>query len=197
MAFREINPKKFAFLLANGTHEGELKKFFVESRLKLIQNLAKVQNVPHGREERVKAICEKLPPKTDEVLRDWFKKNISVADSVSLEDVLLYLGAYFDEGEPLPEAEAQVICRSALEYLFDVVPNADLLRLLQRSRDSLTTEATTVLPIDDPRPPSELAEASTPSVDVTSPASKSEPENFQLAELLASVISDEIGRAHV
>lgn len=191
MAFREINPKKFAFLLAQGTHEGELKKFFVESRVQLLQKGAKAQNMPHGREARVKAMCERsrFPQKTDEVLRPWFQKNISVADPVSLEDVLLYLGAYFDEGEPLPKAEVQVICRSALEYLFSDVPNADLLSLLQKSPDSLAPSTIVVPPPDETEPQSEKMEDCKSPVDTTSPTSMAVPENFQLAELLASIIA--------
>lgn len=191
MAFREINPKKFAFLLAQGTHEGELKKFFVESRVQLLQKGAKVQNMPHGREARVKAMCERsrFPQKTDEVVRPWFQKNISVADPVSLEDVLLYLGAYFDEGEPLHKTETQVICRSALEYLFSDVPNADLLSLLQKSPDSLAPNTIVVPPPDGVEPQSEKMEDCKSPVDTTSPTSMAVPENFQLAELLASVIA--------
>lgn len=62
MAFLEIDPKKFAILLARGTHEGELRKFFVESRTQLLLKRAKVQNMPHGREGRIRAISERFPP---------------------------------------------------------------------------------------------------------------------------------------
>lgn len=188
MAFLEIDPKKFAVLLARGTHEGELRKFFVESRARLLMSGARVQNMPHGREERVKAISEKFPPKTDEVLRDWFRKNISLADPLSPEEVLLYLGAYFDEGEPLPAAEAQVICRSALVYLVADTPNAELLLFLKRSHDSVTVGGTST-------PPEKVISISEPAVAPVSPIepavsiSKPMPESFQLAELLASVIS--------
>lgn len=193
MAFREIDPKKFAFLLARGTHEGELRKFFLESRAQLILKGARVQNMPHGREERVRAISERFPPKTDEVLRAWFQKNISLADPLAPEEVLLYLGAYFDEGELLPEAEAQVICRSALVYLFGDTPSAELLHLLQGSRVSPTAERAAAPLPEKVSPAPELVGASTSPIEAIDSPRKSEPENFQLAELLASVISGDEG----
>lgn len=193
MAFLEIDPKKFAILLARGTHEGELRKFFVESRAQLILKGAKVQNMPHGREERVRAISERLPPKTDEVLRAWFQKNISLVDPLTPEEVLLYLGAYFDEGEPLPEAEAQVICRSALVSLVNDTPNAELLHLLQRSRDPLIVGGAAAPPPEKVSLPPELAGSPMSPIEAVGPVSKVEPENFQLAELLASIISGDEG----
>jgi hypothetical protein len=193
VAFLEIDPKKFAILLARGTHEGELRKFFVESRTQLLLKRAKVQNMPHGREGRIRAISERFPPQTDEVLRAWFQKNISLADPLAPEEVLLYLGAYFDEGEPLPEAEAQVICRSALVYLVNDTPNAELLRLLQRSRDPLIVGGTAAPPPEKVSLPPELAGPTMSPTEAIDPASKAEPENFQLAELLASIISGDEG----
>lgn len=189
MAFLEIDPKKFAVLLARGTHEGELRKFFVESRARLLMSGAKVQNMPHGREERVRAISERFSPKTDEVLRGWFRKNISLADPLSPEEVLLYLAAYFDEGEPLPAAEARVICRSALVYLVADKPNAELVLFLKKSRDSVTVGgATAPAPESVSTTPGAVVAPVTP---IKPPPSmgKPEPEGFQLAELLASVIS--------
>jgi ElaB/YqjD/DUF883 family membrane-anchored ribosome-binding protein len=189
VAFREIAPKKFSFLLAHGTHEGELRKFFVESRAQLLIKGARVQNMPHGREARVKAICERFHQKTDEVLQTWFQKNISVTDPVSLDDVLLYLSAYFEEGEPLPKAEAKVICRSALEYLFSDAPNADFLNLLQKSHAVPALSTIAILPSDEADPQSKQKEDRKSLVDITNSESVAVPENFQLAELLASIIT--------
>lgn len=189
MAFREIDPKKFSFLLAQGTHEGELRTFFVESRAQLLIKGARVQNMPHGREARVKAICERFPQRTDEVLQPWFQKNISVTDPVSPDDVLLYLSAYFEEGEPLPKAEAKVICRSALEYLFSDAPNADFLNLLQKSHAVPTLSTIAIPPPDEADPQSKQMEDRKSSVDTLDSESVAVPENFQLAELLASIIT--------
>lgn len=197
MTFREIDPKKLALLLTRGTHEGELKRFFTESRLKLIQNGAKVQNIPHVREERIKAICERLPPKTDEVLRSWFHQHISVANPVPSDEVLLFLGAHFDEGEPLPEVEAQVICRSALTYLFGSEPNEEFLRVLKRPRGLATPSAAMTNPSHDSYPLPETSKDHRPLGESDHPSSIRGPENFQIAELLTAIISgdeDEIDR---
>lgn len=190
MAFRETNPKRFAFLLAQGTHEGELKKFFVESKVQLIQRGAKVQNMPHGREARIRAICERsrFPQRTDEVLRIWFQNGISVADPVPLEDVLLYLGAYFDEGEPLPKVEAQIICRSALNYLFSDSPNEDLVHLLQRSPNASNKKGFFSPPLGAAEPEYEEMDNYKSPTYAASQSSVAVPANFQLAELLASII---------
>lgn len=193
MAFREIDPRKLALLLTRGTHEGELKKFFTESKTQLLLRGAKVQNIPHGREERIRAICHRLSRKTDDVLRTWFQKNISVAAPASLEEVLLYLEANFDEHEPLPEEEAQLVCRSALVYLFDDEPNAALLKLLQRPLGALETELSSSSPAHDERP-SELDGDCDTSADVLPTDIIPVLQNYQLAELLASIISgDESG----
>src|SRR5690348_17653324 len=68
VAYRNLNPNKFEYLLALGTHEGELKKFFVDSKRQLILRHAKVQNLPYGRLARVRAMCERLPRETDEIV---------------------------------------------------------------------------------------------------------------------------------
>lgn len=188
MAYREINPRKFALLLTQGTHEGELKKFFTESKTQLLLRGAKVQNVPHGREERIRAICDKLSRKTDDVLRTWFQKNVSVAVPASLDEVLLYLEATFDENEPLPEAEAKLVCRSALVYLFDDEPNAGLLKLLQRPLGALELQMTGSSPahVEQPAGPEAHADASAEAVPADIPPVV---QNYQLAELLASIIA--------
>lgn len=192
MAYLDIDPRRFAFLLNKGTHQGELKKFFVESRAQLLMKGAKVQNVPHGREERIRTICDRLHRKTDEVLRLWFFKNIFLTAPAPIDELLLYLGAYFEEGEPLPEAEAQTICRSALVALFSGELNEDLLRLLRGSRenslapDEVSTRGS--IADDDPDAIDGLL-----SSDIAPSPIKSAPESFQISELIASVmLNDEV-----
>lgn len=191
MAFHETNTKKFAFLLAQGTHEGELKKFFLESRVSLLHKGAKIQNMPHGREARIKAMCERsrFPQKTDEVMRHWFQKNITVADPISLDDVMLYLDAHFEEGEPLPKADAQVICRSALGHLFSDTPSPELIRLLQRSSDSSVTSADTATPREGDDSQHQEFDERTAQSEGTVSTNAAVTENYQFAELIASVIA--------
>lgn len=188
MAFREIDPEKLAFLLAQGTHEGELKKFFTESRTQLLLKGAKVQNLPHGREERVRAICEKLPRKTDDVVRAWFQNNVSIAAPASLDEVLMYLEAYFDENEPLPETEAKMVCRSALVYLFDDETDTGLFQLLQRPLGPLKEEKEGCTSPSSEQP-SEPEGESDPSTQAAPPEDIPVPQSYHLAELIAALIS--------
>jgi len=131
MAFLDVNRKKLEYLLSQGTHDGELKKFFYESRAQLILKGARVQNLPIGRDERIRGICERLPPKTDDILRDWFQKNILVSDPEPASDVVSYLKMHFDEDEHLRESDARLVTRSALKYLFEDTPDQELLTFLQ------------------------------------------------------------------
>lgn len=188
MTFLDVNSNKLGFLLTHGMHEGELKKFFNESRTQLLLNGAKVQNVPHGREQRVRAICERFPRKTDDVLRGWFQKNVSVAAPVSLDEAVMYLEAYFDENEQLPETERQIVCRSALMYLFDGEPDGGLLQLLQRPLGASSAEEIVVASMREGQLDEPVTESNT-STGVVPSADCSTPENYQLAELLASVIA--------
>lgn len=188
MAYRETYPKKLAFLLSNGAHEGELKKFFAESRTQLLIKGAKVQNLPYGRYDRIQTIC-KLPRKADDVLHAWFEKNISVAAPEALDEVLMYLEAYFDNNEPLPESEAKVICRSALVYLFKEVPDASFLGFMQRSIGASADEiGASIQAVELPADPSN---------DFGLPADTHDemliPKSHQLAELLASIIVGDEG----
>jgi hypothetical protein len=188
VAFRDINPKKLTFLLSQGTHEGELRKFFNESKTQLLLNGAKVQNLPHGREERIRAICERLSRKTDDVLQRWFQKNVSISAPDSLDEVLMYLEAFFDENEPLPAPQAKIICRSALVYLFGAEPDVRLVRMLQGPIGTPTAEPPVIaaLPIDRANEPNDAAE-------IHQVAPISAPQNYQLGELLASIIADDDG----
>ena len=188
MTFLDANPKKLEFLLTHGMHEGELKKFFTESRMQLLLNHARVQNMPHGREQRVRAICEKLPPKTDHVLRGWFQKNVSVAAPVSLDEAVMYLEAYFDSNEPIPETERQVVCRSALMYLFGEMPDEELAHLLLRPLGIASTDKSVVSSALGEQDGEPIVELNTPT-DADSSVDGSAPQNYQLAELLASVIT--------
>jgi hypothetical protein len=193
VAFREIDPDKMAFLLAQGTHEGELKKFFTESKTQLLLKGAKVQNLPHGREERIRTICEKLPRKTDDALRTWFQSNVSIAVPASLDEVLMYLEAYFDDSEPLPETEAQKVCRSALAYLFDDEADGGLLQILQRPFGPPKVEKEDCIP-SGVEQSSEPESEPDPSEKVASTEAIPVPQSYQLAELIAALISGDEDR---
>ncbi|WP_421569012.1 hypothetical protein [Stenotrophomonas sp. PD6] len=141
MAYLDLSPKRLSFLLAQGTHEGELKKFFTECKTQLLLRGAKVQNIPHGREERIRAICERLSRRTDDTLQAWFSQNINLAVREELDDVLLYLEAHFSGTDELSRAQARDICRSALTYIFEAEPNVALLGLLKGQESKAETQS--------------------------------------------------------
>lgn len=188
MTFFNANPKKLEFLLTQGMHEGELKKFFTESRTQLLLNGARVQNMPHGREQRVRTICEKLPQKTDHVLRHWFQKNVSVAAPVSLQEAMMYLEAYFDENEPIPETERHTVCRSALMYLFGETVDEGLAHLLLRPVGTASADKSVNSTAPRGRHGESIVESDAPST-ANSAADRATPQNYQVAELLTSVIT--------
>lgn len=177
MAFREINPKKLSFLFAKGIHESELKKFFWDCKTQLILNGARVQNLPHGHEERVRSICH-LPIRADEIVRSWFHKNISATDPMSVADVITYLQIHFDE-EGIDEDNAKFAARSALGYICAVNPDESLLSFLRNTPDNHSADTES-----DSQGLSEN-ELFRSHVNSASEA----PELYQIAELITSIIS--------
>lgn len=131
MAYRDLNSDKFFYLLAKGTHEGELKRFFAESKTLLILKQAKVQNLPYGRMERIRTICDRLPRSTDDIVRNWFQKNVTMAEPMPLEDVLSDLVLYEELNEPIPEKDGMQLARSTLVHLFAKDPSPALIAFLQ------------------------------------------------------------------
>lgn len=192
MAYLETDSKRFALLLDLGTHQGELKKFFVECRAQLLFKGAKVQNIPHGRDERIRAISERFTRRTDDVLRSWFVKNVSVTEPMPIDEVLLYLSAHFEEGEPLPDGDKHAICRSALVNVFSDRPSNDLVFAL-RNRQAVVSSSTKADDIDGEEP-EVLREVIDPSSVYVDAKSELRPlENFHLSELLAAIIlNDEV-----
>lgn len=188
MAYLDLNPKRLSFLLAQGTHEGELKKFFTECKTQLLLRGAKVQNIPHGREERIRAICERLSRRTDETLRAWFSQNITLAVPEELDDVLLYLEAHFAGTDQLPKAQAKDICRSALIYIFHAEPSVALLDLLRGPAYKTETQSELVVADTSPEP-IEVADGNEGTAGQQRAVLGSE--TYPLSELIASLIADD------
>lgn len=183
MAFNNINREKFFYLLLQGTHDDEVKKFLLESRLQLIMRGAKrLQNLPQGRDARIRAVCERLPSKTDDIVRDWFSKNISLSEPAPVSDVLTYLELHFDGEETLPDVEAHVVARSALVYLFQDPIDPGLLEFMQRKPGE------TAVSDETPGNDTDTDEDNVAFDDEQSLGSE-ESLSFQVAELLASVIA--------
>ncbi len=190
MAFLDVNRKKLAFLLNRGTHTGELRKFFVESRVPLIHKGARgVQNLPQGNTERIRAICERLPPKTNDTLRDWFQKNITLSDPMPPADVLTYLELY-DQNESLSATEMQLVARSALIYLFEETPDRELLSFLRRAPGAPPTPhdsvASNLVPVDTEPQQNEMVSQEDEPISETLT-----PQSYQLSELIAALIAND------
>jgi hypothetical protein len=185
VAFLDVNPKKLAYLLEHGTDQAELRRFFVESKKRLLLKGARVQNLPQVG-ERIRTICEHLPSKTADTVREWFYKNISVGEPLSLSDVLTYLELHFDDNEVIPAAEAKLTSRSALMYLFADEPDQKLVAFLKRAPG---TKASTT--VDTP----DTLHGTTSDVDTLhTPESIPvgevlAPKIYQLSELIASILA--------
>ncbi|MGN6519575.1 MAG: hypothetical protein ACTHK2_09155 [Dokdonella sp.] len=132
MTYRDVNTEKYAFLLARGTHSGELKRFFTESQKQLILKQAKVQNLPSGRDNRIKVLSERLPRSTDGIVQTWFSANLNMTDLLPVEEVLSDLALYEEMGESIPEDREKILARSALVHLFVEAPSAELIEFLRR-----------------------------------------------------------------
>ncbi len=131
MAYRDLNSDRFFFLLAKGTHEGELKRFFTESKRQLLLKQAKVQNLPYGRMERIKSLCDRLPRSTDDIVRAWFHENITMAEPTPIDEVLSDFSLYEQMKESIPEDRAKQLARSTLVHLFDDEPSPALITFLK------------------------------------------------------------------
>lgn len=157
MTYRDLNADKVSYLLAKGTHEGELRRFFFESRTMLLLKKGRVQNLPVRRSDRIRVLCnrDRLPESTDGVVRDWFHKNITMADPMSVEDVLTDLELYEQLGETVPDDTSSRLARSALVHLFQLDPSKELIGFLARraGQDVSTTEGGA----ESPHPPSTAA----------------------------------------
>lgn len=157
MAFRGVDRERLAYLLARGTQEGELRRFFMEKQRQLLIGKARgVQNLPHGRAARIKAITERLPSTCDEVLRDWFGRNITMVDPVSADSVVAEFQLYEVAGETIPEDQAKRLARSALTHLFSDAPSSDLMAFLRSKIGSDPLSEAPPAPEEPDRPEEKL-----------------------------------------
>jgi hypothetical protein len=189
VAYCDLNSEKFFYLLAKGTHEGELKRFFAESKMLLMLKQAKVQNLPYGRMERIRTICDRLPRSTDDIVRNWFQKNVTMAEPIPVDDVLSDLLLYEEMNEPIPEKDGKQLARSALVHLFASEPSSSLIAFLKRRAGGV------VGPENQSQPPG-LGGANGEQVngDFEMPAEVSvadEGSSQRLSDLLAAVIIGE------
>lgn len=156
MAYTGIDRKRFAQLLEWGTDDDELRRFFTDTRVQLIQKGAKVQNLPHGKPARVRMLTHGLPSSTDRILQKWCAENLTMLDPEPVADLLSTLRMYEDAGESPPEGEAKRLARSCLVRLFEDDPAPELISFLKPAQAGSSTELpeakdVSVLPANAPR----------------------------------------------
>jgi len=123
VTYRALDKRRFTYLLSLGTAEVELRKFFSDCRIQLIQRGAKVQNLPTGDKARIRALAYDLPSSTDDVVSTWFSQNITMSDPEAAEVIVETFKLHEEVGEGVEEEEARRLARSCLVHLFsDPVP---------------------------------------------------------------------------
>lgn len=131
MTYCSIDRQRFTYLLKLGTDEFELRKFFADNRVQLIQRGAKVQNLPHGHATRIRVIVNELPMSTDEVLRNWFSENLSMSDPETPEKIIETFKLHEEMEESPDETLARRLARSCLVHIFGESPSTALLEFLR------------------------------------------------------------------
>jgi len=131
MTYSGIEKKRFAQLLEWGTDDDEIRRFFAETRIQLIQKGAKVQNPPHGRPARIRMLVQGMPQATDQVVQKWFGEHLKMLDPTPVDDLLEELRLYEEAGESPPADDAKRLARSCLVHLFSSDPSADLISFLR------------------------------------------------------------------
>lgn len=130
MAYKNIDRRRLRYLLDCGVSDHELRKFFNDSRTRLIAAGARVQNLPVGQAARTHCLAFDLPSSTDEVVRTWFEKNVHMIDPEPVEDLIAAYRASEIDNEPLPEESVGRYARSCLVHLFKDAP-PDLVAFLR------------------------------------------------------------------
>lgn len=131
MAYRGIDKKRFTYLLSLGTDEFELKRFFADCRIQLIQSGGRVQNLPQGSKARIQMLAAGLPASADDVVQAWFAKHLTMVDPEEAESVVGVFKRYEELDEVLPEDSARRFARSCLVHLFSEEPSQSLLDFLK------------------------------------------------------------------
>lgn len=139
MSYEGVEKKRLTQLLEWGADDDELKRFFFENRLLLIQKGAKVQNLPHGKAARVRTLAT-LPLPAYKVVQKWFSENLTMLDPISVGDLVTELRLYEEVGENPPQEDAKRLARSCLVHLFATDPPSELLTFLRPVQVAATAD---------------------------------------------------------
>lgn len=140
MTYSGIDRKRYANLLDLGMDDGELRKFFADCRVQLIQKGAKVQNPPHGKSARVRMLAQGLPQGTDKIVQRWFSENLTMVDPETVGETVTALRLYEEIGEMPAEQEARRLARSCLVHLFAAEPDHELMLFLRPKNNGTHVE---------------------------------------------------------
>lgn len=156
MAYGGVDKKRFAYLLGLGTDGFELKQFFADCRIQLIQRGGKVQNLPQGSKARIQMLAAGLPPSADGVVRSWFVNHITMVDPEESEAVVAAFKQHEELNEELSEDSARRFSRSCLVHLFSEKPSQSLLDFLKtpvglQTEEREGTGNITGVPVGPPR----------------------------------------------
>ncbi|MFC4298971.1 hypothetical protein ACFO0J_13040 [Castellaniella hirudinis] len=152
MTYSGIEKKRFAQLLEWGTDDDEIRRFFAETRIQLIQKGAKVQNPPHGRPARIRMLVQGMPQATDQVVQKWFGEHLKMLDPTPVDDLLEELRLYEEAGQSPPADDAKRLARSCLVHLFSSDPSADLLSFLRPIKAEESVELPETREVSQPTP---------------------------------------------
>ncbi|WP_323000049.1 hypothetical protein [Castellaniella sp.] len=152
MTYSGIEKKRFAQLLEWGTDDDEIRRFFAETRIQLIQKGAKVQNPPHGRPARIRMLVQGMPQATDQVVQKWFGEHLKMLDPTPVGDLLEELRLYEEAGQSPPADDAKQLARSCLVHLFSSDPSADLLSFLRPIKAEESVELPETREVSQPTP---------------------------------------------
>lgn len=118
MTYQAIDKQRMHYLLVNGMDPDELKRFFDDSFKALQYRGARLRNAPYGSAARVNTIVDRLPPSTDDVLRDWFRKHFSVDDPVSMDEIKAAFQGVEQGAMEESALDVARLARSSLTHLF-------------------------------------------------------------------------------
>lgn len=152
MTYAGIEKKRFAQLLEWGTDDDEIRRFFAETRIQLIQKGAKAQNPPHGRPARIRMLVQGMPQATDQVVQKWFGEHLKMLDPTPVDDLLEELRLYEEAGESPPADDAKRLARSCLVHLFSSDPSADLISFLRPIKAGESVELPETREVSQPTP---------------------------------------------
>lgn len=152
MTFGAIDRERFTYILDLGTDAFELRNFFEDCRVQLIQRGAKVQNLPHGDKARIRAIVRDFLPGADDVLRTWFRENVTMSDPEAPDSIVETYRLHEEVGELIEETLSRKLARSCLVHLFADKPSDAILEFLRSPIGGVKEGKSDVVP-QPPHPP--------------------------------------------